>query len=155
MRKWVHRFGPSGAFVLGCVVLAIIIPASRDRSAPGSSSEASKGTKSISASLAAQERIEERQRLARAVLAGDLSLTEAAVRFGQLNAAETPGFRAGLHAAFPGASEEERLCRQVIAFVRAEFRGAPTVARVIACRLERELYEALQGQTFTTPHGAG
>jgi hypothetical protein len=76
--------------------------------------------------------------VARAVLAGRLSLPEAASQFLAL--------RREVQASYPNVprladdlSEEEDTCREVIAWVRAELAGDPERAREVTVRLEAEL----------------
>jgi glutathione S-transferase len=57
-------------------------------------------------------RVREKERIGCAVIDGRLTLFEAAALFRRLN--EAPPKPAPLSASFPGDSEEERLCRQVI-----------------------------------------
>jgi hypothetical protein len=89
---------------------------------------------------AVDRRIEQKDRLAGEVVAGRLTLFEAAARFRRLN--DEPPAPTPLSASFPGDSEEERLCRQVIDFARSWLRqqpGGDREADEFAARCEDEL----------------
>jgi hypothetical protein len=74
-----------------------------------------------------------------------LGLTDAAARFGELNAA-SPGAEGGLRLLYPGASDEERCCRQVIAWVRKDLaQESPGEAERLAGALEAQLDRLLRG----------
>jgi chorismate mutase len=91
-------------------------------------------------------RMAERQQIAREVADGRLTLHQAAARFRLLNSEEA-ACRGGLAFAFPGRTEEERLCRQVIAWTRGAFVGQPTEhAERVINRLKAEL-DAEQGDS--------
>jgi hypothetical protein len=93
---------------------------------------------------------ENKHRVVEALLAGDVTLLEAAQEFGRLQ--DVSGFsREPLRMCFRGSSEEETLCRHVLAWVRAELNDRPA-ERTAACdRLEKELQQYLE----TTGAGAG
>jgi hypothetical protein len=79
------------------------------------------------------------------LLAGRMMLAEAAARFRAVNAkrdAMTPP----LEDVFPGATEEERVCRQVIAWAESASRiqGSAEAARQTRERLEAELNALLE-----------
>jgi hypothetical protein len=78
------------------------------------------------------------------LLDGRLTLAEAAAWFKSLN--ESPAdYPAVRHGEFPGASEGERLCRQVINWVEAELgRQSASQAEAISVRLEEELQTLLR-----------
>jgi hypothetical protein len=80
----------------------------------------------------------------RQLIAGDLTLREAAAWFKYLN--ERPaGCRDHFRERFPGASAEEAACRQVIAWVRADLSlSAPSRAEAVVRRLEAELLGHLE-----------
>jgi hypothetical protein len=87
---------------------------------------------------AVDRRIAEKDRLAAEVVGGRLTLFEAAARFRRLNDDDPPA--APLGAYYPGDSEEERLCRQVIAYVGARLRAcAPDGADGLLAPYEDEL----------------
>jgi hypothetical protein len=75
-------------------------------------------------------------------------LIEAAAVFRDLN--ELPGAPATTHLdLFPGGTEEERLCRQVISWVESDPQNGPTDrARALARKLEEELEARLRGPGF-------
>jgi hypothetical protein len=105
-----------------------------------------------------QSRSESKRQVARDLLAGQVSLTQAAARFGELNA-RPPETDASL---FPGATEEERLCRQVIQFATKELEGKPEdggrpTAESVACRrrLEGELQALLERGPVLLPPPPG
>jgi hypothetical protein len=93
-----------------------------------------------------QRCIEARGQVAREVIAGRLTLLEAAARF-QAISLSRPSHLPVSHAAYSGDSDEERLCRQVIAYVDFELQGRPDRSAVVA-KLNSELRELLA--TFGT-----
>src|SRR5262245_44543068 len=68
--------------------------------------------------LGAVRRIAERQAVVDAVVAGRMDLLQAAARFRHLNESLPEVSRDVIRAYFPGASDEERVCRQVIHWLR-------------------------------------
>jgi len=73
------------------------------------------------------------------VLTGRLTLLQAAARFRRLDAQE-PASKVDLRQHFAGATEEERLCRQVIQWATAAAQDvSPTAAAPTRARLEAEL----------------
>lgn len=83
-------------------------------------------------------RIEEKTRLAEEVAAGRMTLREAASRCAALNR-DNPSLRPDIwRTAYPGATEEERHCREVLAYVRSVVQDDPAGVSVVA-RLEAEL----------------
>ncbi|HZT82744.1 MAG TPA: hypothetical protein VFA26_21115 [Gemmataceae bacterium] len=90
------------------------------------------------------QRLEKKQQVIAALLGGRLSLLEAAARFRELN--ETPSElpNHSYRILFEGKSDEERLCRQVIAWAYNEAEvSSPEGARAVRRRLEAELAEHL------------
>jgi hypothetical protein len=93
-----------------------------------------------------------KRRLAREVIAGRLSLWQAAAQFGALNRLPPEAAylsRIDLSARPPHLSprtDEERLCWQVISYVEAELWEEPGRARSVVARLEAELQEGLRKQ---------
>jgi len=93
-----------------------------------------------------------KRRLAREVIAGRLSLWQAAAQFGALNR-QTPQ-EADLSRIdpyvqpprLPPGTEEERLCWQVISYVETEQENEPGRAGSVVARLEAELHEGLRKQ---------
>jgi hypothetical protein len=91
-----------------------------------------------------RHREQERQRLLRELLAGRLSLLEAAARFLDLNPKIylASFFRAQLRFRYPKLPFEEAFCRHVIDHVREADADRRRVARAVR-RLEKELAEHL------------
>src|SRR5262249_23106359 len=78
------------------------------------------------------------------VIAGRLTLREAAARYRAL-ARGNPDFPwETFHRTYAGASEEERFCRQVIDAVQKELRDQPDEAARVVARLVAELEELLE-----------
>jgi hypothetical protein len=77
--------------------------------------------------------------IAQEVVAGRLTLPEAAARYRDLNAANPDFDYRTFERGFAGANEEERCCRQVIARVEAELANDPERARDLKCQLEAVL----------------
>jgi hypothetical protein len=86
----------------------------------------------------------EKRRLAGEVIAGQLSLLEAAARFRDLDERPPAACRRGLRAAFPGASDDECHCRAVLSYVREELWHRPGADPAAADRLEAELRALLE-----------
>jgi hypothetical protein len=86
------------------------------------------------------DRATAKEQATQGLLAGRLNLTETAARFRALNAS-SPWTVPPLPEAFPGATEEERACRQVIAWAEcaSEYAGPPGAGRQTRRRLEAEL----------------
>src|SRR5690242_16865673 len=90
-------------------------------------------------------RIEAKNRLAREVLAGRLSLPEAAAAFKALDAAGPAKARR-----CPSTTlDDEGLCRKVISWVEAI--APPGEGEEAACRLEAELDERVRQDTLRLP----
>jgi hypothetical protein len=90
------------------------------------------------------ERLREKNKITWRVLSGNLTLFEAAARFAQMG--ERGSGRLCCQQSPPGASEEERLCRQVISWAEttaAMERSANEAVRV-RHKLEAELQEHLK-----------
>ena len=84
-------------------------------------------------------RIQEKDRIAGELIDGRLTLFEAAARFGRLNA-EPPAPPLALSLFYPSDSEEERLCRQVIAWASRRLeKSDPDRANDLAGACEEEL----------------
>jgi len=95
--------------------------------------------------LEALRRTAERQAVLDAVVAGRMDLLQAAARFRHLNGALPEPGRDIIRAFFPGASDEERVCRQVIHWMRgrgADPDGGPYESA--AARLKAQLNEQLR-----------
>jgi hypothetical protein len=97
-------------------------------------------------------RVAEQRQVARQVLGGRLTLLEAAACLRVIWADEPPPFRAAVRRHFPGVTEEEWLCRRVIAFVAGELEdGPPEQARDWEQRLRAELSQHLQRGPLRLP----
>jgi hypothetical protein len=101
----------------------------------------------------ARQRIDAKLAVVRRLLAGELTLREAAARFRDINAepADCPAQDSHL---WPSASPEERLCRQVIAWAQAEARddSSGAIGAVVDC-LEAELAALLARGAIRLPEG--
>ncbi len=100
-------------------------------------------------------RIEERGRLMRELREGRLTLFEAAVGFGELNA--LPGAKGDFYRfAHLGSSDGEKLCRQVIAWVRCDpGSDVGPQSEEFVRRLEAELADHLRAHgTVVLPRAA-
>lgn len=87
---------------------------------------------------------EDRNRVDDELLCGRIGLLEAAARYRDLNAS-VPDNGRDQFPAFPGASDEERCCRQVIQRVGARLRrDSPAEARRVTDALEAELNDHLR-----------
>jgi len=95
------------------------------------------------------ERILAKDRIARDLIAGRMSLAEAARRFGALPHAPAP-LREQLRADYVGASEEECMCRHVIEWACQLTRNQPGEAEALRRRLEEELRANLRPTTVGT-----
>ena len=85
-----------------------------------------------------------REEIVARLLAGELTLFEAATRFRDLNAA-APEVTRNLQQRFPDLAPDHAVCRQVITFVEEELRRrAPERATAVVARLEDELAEHLR-----------
>jgi hypothetical protein len=80
------------------------------------------------------------------LIAGRLSLFEAAVRFRAASAEVPARFRRNLAEVYPGDSDDERECRRVIEWVRSAGDQDAGVRDQVADRLEVELCEHLAEQ---------
>ncbi len=97
-----------------------------------------------------EDRIEDtRRRLAakewvkQELIAQRMTLLEAAAQFRDLSKSQ-PRYLDQIRRAYPSRSDEESLCRNVIAHVRVTLHKEPTRAAVVLARLEAELREILQ-----------
>jgi hypothetical protein len=93
---------------------------------------------------ALQRNMEAKDAVAEEVIAGRMTLAEAADRFRVINAARPSHLPFHLDA-FPGGGDEERNCRHVIRFVDSSLMGRPDREAVVA-RLESELQRHLAGK---------
>jgi len=86
-------------------------------------------------------RIDYRQRIVEDLIAGQISLANAAVKFEELNSTYAGG--ASVVLTSPEASEEEIRYRQVMFKVKATLEGPPSEASAVVERLEAELRKQL------------
>jgi hypothetical protein len=86
-----------------------------------------------------RRRLDAKNEIVGQLVDGRLTLAEAAAWFKALN--ESPADCPAVpHGEFPGASEGERLCRQVMSWVRADLsRQSASQAEAMSVRLEEEL----------------
>jgi hypothetical protein len=89
-----------------------------------------------------QKNLEAKDEVAREVIAGRMTLAEAAARFRTIDASRPPHLPVHLDVV-PGSSDEERICRQVIAYVENNLEGRPDRDAVLA-RLEADLRRHLE-----------
>jgi hypothetical protein len=83
-------------------------------------------------------RIDAKQKVLRALSEDDLSLVEAAARFGEVNS-QSPEAVAYVRDMYPGHSDEERLCRQVLSWARFVLPEESDKSRATFTRLEAEM----------------
>jgi hypothetical protein len=96
-------------------------------------------------------RMRQRDSICRSLAAGRLSLVEAAVRFREVYQAAVPGDPAEAMP-YPGNSEGERLCREVIDYTDFVFAGRPQRCAALRARLTAELQAHLEcWGTITLP----
>ena len=96
-------------------------------------------------------RVRDKERLAGEVIEGRLSLAEAAARYRDLDAQPPPPNWEEFRRVYPGASDDERHCRQVIANVRLELPFHPDADPALLGRLEAELDDLLGRGDFHLP----
>jgi len=127
---------------LAAIGAIVVVLARRDR-------EPHKTDRSVPDAVAADPTLEitvlrtfAKQQVAREAAVGDRPLAEAAVLFGELNRVP-PELVPADHSPLHGRTEGERLCRQVISYVRRNGRDWPEVGQQAATRLEAELEEEL------------
>jgi hypothetical protein len=92
-----------------------------------------------------------RQAVVDELLAGGLTLLEAAARFRDIDERHPEFYWEGFRCSYGGDSDEERFCRQVIDFVDGRFVGDPGRGRAAAAPLEGELCGHLQRGTLRLP----
>jgi hypothetical protein len=93
---------------------------------------------------AAHRPSEARKRIARQVLAGKLSLLQAAVRYQDLNESYDDFCWEDFRTRYPGATDDEHACRQVIEFVKIELSDHPQLSGLTVTKLEQELESLLR-----------
>jgi hypothetical protein len=89
-------------------------------------------------------RISSKHAVARRVLAGQLTLRQAAARFAELDLTQSPQHLAYWRTTCPGDTDEERYCWTILRFVAGELQDRPCQARAVRERLEGELPEHLR-----------
>jgi hypothetical protein len=85
-----------------------------------------------------------REEVLGAVIEGRCSLPEAAAHFGELNRSMSGFHWENFRRFYPGASDGERYCRQVIRHVACRLEGRPDQGEAVVRRLEAELEECLR-----------
>jgi hypothetical protein len=88
------------------------------------------------------ENLEGKQGVVLALLDGHLTLREAAARFQELNQACSVYDWERFRATFPGRTDEERHCRQVLVAVRPYLDANSSTSRDLLARLQTELEES-------------
>jgi hypothetical protein len=119
---------------------------------PALGEEVTRGERLEAERTALLARIEEKLRLGTEVVARRLTLAEAAARLAVLSR-EAP-----VHPMVPGpmdpdASEDERLCREVLGYVEDALAGRPHQTEAVRARLEEELREHLARRGLTPAGG--
>jgi hypothetical protein len=84
------------------------------------------------------DRIQIKQAITTDVIEDRMSLRAAAARFAEINAS-CPTHMTMLRHVYPGLTDEEVLCRNVISFVATELKDQPERAARVLERLEKEL----------------
>jgi hypothetical protein len=90
------------------------------------------------------DNIKGKQRITMEVLSNGMTLREAAKRFQALNAACPEYDWDEFRRVFPGKTDEERHCRQVLASVRLKLEVDRSKGNLLLSRLEAELQAAIQ-----------
>src|SRR5262249_61206055 len=80
--------------------------------------------------VAIERSMEEREQIAEAVIDGRLTLVKAAAQFRAINASRPPHYRVRLDL-YPGHTDEERVCRQVIRYVESKLADRPDASAVL------------------------
>jgi hypothetical protein len=101
-------------------------------------------------SRAVQRRTAEKERMAAQVAEGRLTLPDAAARFRDLDRQPPPFYWDQFRHEYPGRSDEERHCREVISYVRA-LQDGPDRGAAVAARLEAELRDLLDRGDLRLP----
>ena len=99
-------------------------------------------------SMATVQRLREKTAIAADLVAGNVTLCEAAVRYRDLNAA-APHVLATLRERYPDCSDDERHCRNLLDFVGAEWPRSPeTEACLKRCNAELDQLRRQHGGTL-------
>jgi hypothetical protein len=99
------------------------------------------------------DRIRVKQKVVERLLAGELSLVEAAAWFRFVND-HPPDCRCDFRRAMPGRSDGEKACRQVLAWAELDLKAGMPESQVelVRCRLEGELASLLaEGDEIELP----
>src|SRR5262249_39287585 len=96
-------------------------------------------------------RVSEKDRLAGEVIGGRVSLVEGAARYRDLDEHPPAFCWREFREVYPGASDDERHCRAVIAHVRAELPNRPGADPALVGRLETELHDLLRRGDLRLP----
>jgi hypothetical protein len=153
---WVLAFGCSAllAVVLYSGLLVRGMEAGRDAAAErGGTDETPSPTdeKEEAADRAVRGRLDIKDRLTADVAEGRLSLLEAAARFRDLNREWSTFQLEAFRETWPGRSDDERYCRQIIYMVRAKLRDRPAEGLAVVVRLQAELRHRLRRGDLRLP----
>jgi hypothetical protein len=99
----------------------------------------------------ALRRVAAKEETVRGVVEGRLTLGQAAARFRALDAGAPPSTRQVLAERFPAVPEDERCCREVIAWVAADEEKRPDGGPGLARRLAAELDDAVRHGGLSLP----
>jgi hypothetical protein len=97
-----------------------------------------------------KRRIEIRERIAQELVAGQMTLLQAAEQYRDLNGTELE-WPDGFRSSFSGRNDDERLCRQVIDNVRAQFLEKPETGKQVVGRFERDLAKLMHDAEIKLP----
>jgi hypothetical protein len=100
---------------------------------------------------AALARYEIRRQVLDRLLAGQLTLRQAAESFGKLNDQLPAGARMAFRVNFPGDTDEERCYHQVIAAAEYRFLQQPRMAAAVRACLTEELQAIREASSFGKP----
>jgi hypothetical protein len=136
------------ALLVACCLALALSRGTDDRAAPGFDADAS--DRALDELFrAVRRRSAAKERLAEQVAEGRLALTDAAARFRDLDRQPPPFHWDHFRHAYPGRSDEERHCREVIRFVRVTQDRPDSGA--VAARLEAELRDLLDRGALRLP----
>jgi hypothetical protein len=138
-----------GAAVLLAAALCVYRDQQREPQAPLAGEQAGRADTLEQRRQAVLRRHREQEHIVRELAAGRRTLLEAAADFRALSLGEMPLGRP-LHDTYPADTEEERLCRWVIAYLRTSLEDEPGAAE-LATRLEAELRQHVRQGTLRLP----
>jgi hypothetical protein len=98
-----------------------------------------------------RQRLLHKKELAREVIAGRLTLLQAAARFRDLDRQPPRFYWSAFQVGYPGATDEERHCREVIRYVRMGLLDQPAKRTDLADHLETELQDLLKQRKPSLP----